>query len=92
MYQSLIWPSVLGDHSSRLRPALDAQRRERLANALVDGVRRNAELGCDFLGIEMLVDEEEAIELARSQSGDARGHQVRRFLLPVLTRRISRSV
>ena len=39
------------------RAALDAEDLQRLADALVDGVRRNAELGRDFLRDEMLVDE-----------------------------------
>jgi len=39
MYQSLIWPAVLGNEARRLAAALDAQDMERAANALVDRVR-----------------------------------------------------
>jgi hypothetical protein len=70
MYQSLIWPAVLGDDPRRLRAALDSEDLKRLADALVDGVRRDSELGGDFLGTEMLVDETEAIELAAGQASD----------------------
>jgi hypothetical protein len=50
MYQPLICAFVLGDDPRRLRAALDTKDCERLANPLVDGVRRNVELGSDFLG------------------------------------------
>jgi hypothetical protein len=49
MYQSLIWSGILSDDPGRLRPALDAEDLKRLADALIDRVRRNAELGGDFL-------------------------------------------
>ena len=73
MYQTLIWPAVLGDQARRLRAALDAKDLQRLADALVDGVRRNVELGGDFLGAEVLVDKPEAIELGGGKPGDTRG-------------------
>jgi len=49
MYQSLIWPSVARDDPRRLSTPFDAEDLECLANALVYGVRRNAELNRDFL-------------------------------------------
>jgi hypothetical protein len=49
MYQSLIWAFDLGNDACRLRPALYAEDSQGLANALVNRVRRNAELGRDFL-------------------------------------------
>jgi len=64
MYQSLIWLLVLGDDPRRLCATLDAEDSQRLADALVDGMRRNVELRRDLLGIEMLVDEQETVELA----------------------------
>jgi hypothetical protein len=50
MYQSLIWSAVLRDETSGLSTPLDAEDLKRLADALVDGVRRDIELGRDFLG------------------------------------------
>jgi hypothetical protein len=50
MYQSLIWSAVLRDETSGLGTPLDAEDLKRLADALVDGVRRDIELGRDFLG------------------------------------------
>ena len=38
-----------------------------IADALIDSVRRNIELGRDFFGREMLVDEQQAIELTRAE-------------------------
>jgi hypothetical protein len=61
MYQSLIWLFVSGDDPRRLRPPLDAEDGKRLPNALVDGVRRDVELGRDLFGIEVLVDEQETV-------------------------------
>jgi hypothetical protein len=49
MDRALIWAAVLSDNSGRLSAALDAQDMERLADPLVDGVRRDAELGRDLL-------------------------------------------
>ena len=78
MYQSLIWSSDLRNDPSSLRAPLDAENLERMANALVYGMRRNVELGGDFLRRQELVDEKEAIELGGSQAGDSLGHDVRR--------------
>jgi hypothetical protein len=41
MYQSLIWFFVAGDSAGSLCTPLDAENLERLADALVDGVRRD---------------------------------------------------
>jgi hypothetical protein len=92
MYQSLIWSFYLGDDARRLRAPLDPEDRERLADALVDGVRRNLELGSDFLGGKMLVDEEQAVQLAGGELGDARRHQLRRARTMGIEGRILRSV
>jgi hypothetical protein len=50
MYQSLIWAECLSYHAGGLRAALDAEEMKRAADALVDGMRRNAQLDGDFLG------------------------------------------
>jgi hypothetical protein len=50
MYQSLIWPTVPRDEARRLGAPFNAEDLQRLADALVDGVRRNFELGRDLLG------------------------------------------
>jgi hypothetical protein len=79
MYQSLMWGGVglgalrqvLRNDPRRLGPALNPEDLQRAADALVDGMRRNLELGGDFLGVEMLVDEAQAIELAGAQSRDS---------------------
>jgi hypothetical protein len=70
MYQTLIWSAVLRDKPSRLRPPLDPEDVQRLANPLVDGVRRDIEFARNFLRREMLVDETQAIELTRSKPGN----------------------
>ncbi len=74
MYQSLIWFFVLGNEARRLRSAFDAENAERLADALIDRVRRDMELGRDLLGTEVLIDEQKTIKLAWAQPGDALGH------------------
>ncbi|HZB69035.1 MAG TPA: hypothetical protein VE403_01600 [Sphingomicrobium sp.] len=66
MYQTLIWSAVAGDDAGGLGPALDPQDLERAADALVDGMRGDIELCRDFLGVQMLIDEPQAIELARA--------------------------
>nr|WP_230558814.1 hypothetical protein [Sphingomonas segetis] len=76
MYQTLIWRLVLRNHPRRLRTALDTEDCERLAHALVDGVRRDAELGGDLLRIQMPVDEAKAIELAVAELRDACRHRI----------------
>jgi hypothetical protein len=68
MYQSLIWSGILRDNARGLRPAFDPEDVKRAADALVDGMRRNAQLDGDFLGRRMLVDEPQAIELSGAQS------------------------
>jgi hypothetical protein len=73
MYQSLIWVVHLGDHARGLRTALDAKDMERSADALVDRMRRNAELDGDLFRGKMLVDEQEGIQLPRAQPRDAIG-------------------
>jgi hypothetical protein len=66
----------LGDDARGLGAPLDAEGRKRLSNALIDGVRRNAELRGDLLGAQMLIDETKAIELAGGQSSDPLCHRV----------------
>jgi hypothetical protein len=73
MYQTLIWSAVAGDDAGGLGPALDSQDLERASDSLVDGMRGNVELRRDFLGRQMLVDEPQAIELARAQPRNAAG-------------------
>jgi hypothetical protein len=92
MYQSLIWPAVLGYDAGRLSAALDPKNSKSLADSLVDRVRRNVQLGRDLFRTEVLVDEAQTIELAGSELGDPRRHQVRRARAGGLTRRIVRSV
>jgi hypothetical protein len=92
MYQSLIWALSLRDDARRLGPPLDAEDCQRLANALIDGVRRNVKLGGDFLRVEVLIDEEQAVELSGRQSCNARRHQVRLALVRSFTRRFMRVV
>jgi hypothetical protein len=92
MYQSLIWAFDLSNHPGRLGTAFDTEDGERLPYSLVDRVGRDFQLRCNLFRVEMLVDEEEAVQLALGKLGDARGHQVRcarvtsimgRFALPV---------
>ncbi|MEO7751346.1 MAG: hypothetical protein ABIS09_08505, partial [Sphingomicrobium sp.] len=82
MYQLLIWPGVLVNDARRLRAAFDAEHVKRLADTLVDGMRRNSKLGRNLLGQEVLVDEPKAIELSRRQPFESRLHHVvlRRFV------------
>ncbi|MEO7601899.1 MAG: hypothetical protein ABIS39_01345 [Sphingomicrobium sp.] len=67
MYQTLIWAAVARDNARRLGPPLHAKDVQGLADALVDGVRGDSELVRDFLGREVLVDQQEAVELARAE-------------------------
>jgi hypothetical protein len=92
MYQSLIWLLVLSNDPRGLSAPLDAEDRKRLADALVDRVRRNVERGRDFLGTEVLVDEQETVELPGAQPGDSLGHQVTRSRIIGSARRLMRSV
>jgi hypothetical protein len=55
MYQSLIWSMHLRDEASRLAAALDPEKVQSAADALVDGVRGNTEFDRNLLGREMLV-------------------------------------
>jgi hypothetical protein len=71
MYQTLIWPAALGDEAGGLASALDPEDVERAANALVDGMRGDVELGGDLLGRQMLVDQAQAIELAGAELRNA---------------------
>jgi hypothetical protein len=83
MYQTLIWAAVAGDEAGGMGPALHSEDLERAADALVDGMRGDFEFGGDFLGGQMLVDQQQAIELAGAQPRDAaRGLcvDVRRFV------------
>ena len=73
MYQTLIWSAVAGDDAGGLGPALDSQDVESAADTLVDGVRGDLELGGDFLGRQMLVDQAQAIELAGAQPRNTAG-------------------
>jgi hypothetical protein len=70
MYQSLIWRGILRHDPRRLGAALDSENLKRLADALVDGVRRDSELRRNLLGAQMLVDEQQAVELRLRQPRD----------------------
>jgi hypothetical protein len=74
MYQSLIWPVMLGDDASRLRSPLYAKRLKSAANSLVDRMRRDFELGRDFLRTQVLVHKQQAVELATRQTCNAGRH------------------
>jgi hypothetical protein len=71
MYQPLIWPTVEGNEASGLRATLHAQDLEGSPDALIDRVRRNAELGRNLFGGKVLVDEPQAVELPGAQPRDA---------------------
>jgi len=87
MYQLLIWAPDLGDDARGLAPAFDAQDPQSLADPLVDGMRRNLELDGNLFRVEVLIDEQEAVELALGQFCDASGHQVRRTGITCVVRR-----
>jgi hypothetical protein len=53
----------LRNDSRGLCAPLHAKDLQSLADALIDGVRRNLKLGSDFLRRQMLPDEKEAVEL-----------------------------
>jgi hypothetical protein len=74
MYQSLIWPKMLGHETSGLAAALDTEDLKGAADALVHRVWRDFECRGDLLGGKMLVYQAQAIELARAQAHDPRGH------------------
>jgi hypothetical protein len=88
MYQSLIWTSVLRDDARGLGAPFDTKDSKGLANALVDRVRRDVELGRDFLGGQKLVDEAKAVELAGRKPGDALGNYVLCARVAGLVRRV----
>jgi hypothetical protein len=67
MYQTLIWLAVLGHEACGLGSARNAESLERLANPLVDGMRRDSELDRDLFRGKMLRDKEQAVELAARQ-------------------------
>jgi len=71
---------------------LDTQDGECLANALVDGVRRNLQLGRDFLGRKKLVDEQQTVELPRTQSGNPFCHVIALVHIKRFTMRVTRVV
>jgi hypothetical protein len=48
MYQSLIWSAVLRYHASGMRTSLYSENLKRAANALIDGMWRDPELGGDL--------------------------------------------
>jgi hypothetical protein len=48
MYQSLIWPAVLRYEARGLGTAFNAEDLKRLADALIDRVRRDLELRGDL--------------------------------------------
>ena len=73
MYQSLIWAVHLGDHARGLRTTLDAEDMEGAADALVDRMRRNAELDGDLFRGKVLIDEQEGIQLSGTQPRDKVG-------------------
>jgi hypothetical protein len=85
MYQALICRVVAssgrGDKACGLATLLDAEDLERLAHALVDGVRRNAEAESDFLRRQVLVDEFEALALPLTQAGNALFGRIRHGIL-----------
>jgi hypothetical protein len=73
MYQSLIWLGMLSDDPRCLCAALDPEDRQRLANPLVDGMWRDAELDGDLLGAEVLVDQPQTIQLPGGKTVHAIG-------------------
>jgi hypothetical protein len=58
MYQSLIWLVQASDEARGLGAPLDAQGLEREADSLVDGMRRDIELGRNLFRRKVLVDEQ----------------------------------
>jgi hypothetical protein len=81
MYQPLIWLAALRHEASGLGPALDAEDLEGLADAQIDSVRGNLEFRRDLFRRQMLVDEAQTVELARSQPGNSRRQIVPRRAL-----------
>src|SRR3954452_19654006 len=92
MYQPLIWPFHLSDDPGCLRTAFHTERRKRLTNSLVYRVRRDVQLGRYFLGRKMLVDQEQAIELAGGKLPNPGGHHVRGGPVMKITRRVRHAI
>jgi hypothetical protein len=92
MYQSLIWRAVLSNDARRMGAPLDAQRPQRLPDPLIDGMRRNLQLGRNLLGTEVQVDEPQAVQLAGRKLGHPRRHLLRSVRALGLTRVLVRSV
>jgi hypothetical protein len=70
MYQPLIWLGVVRNNPSGLLAPAHSKNVECLADPLIHGMRRDFELGRDFLGRQMLVDQPQAVELPRAQACD----------------------
>jgi hypothetical protein len=70
MYQTLIWPTVLRYEARGLGAPFNAEDLKRLADALIDRVRRDFQFRGNLFRRQMLVDEAQAIELARAQPLD----------------------
>ena len=68
MYQTLICRIVRRERgcnqSCRLSAPFYAQLVECSANALVDGMGADSQPGCDFLAVVMLVNQQQAFDLA----------------------------
>ena len=79
MYQTLIFAAVTSDDARGLAAAFDAKDMERAADALVDGVRRDVEVGRDLLRRQMIVHQPQAVELAGRQPRDAQRNYVVRL-------------
>lgn len=92
MYQSLICGAILCDSASGLASPLDAERCKSLANALIYGVRRDVELGGNFLRIEVLVYQSEAGQLPFCEPRYTSSHRVGRANVDGLTRLATCSV
>ena len=71
MYQTLIWTAVASDEAGGMGATLHAKDLEGSADALIDGMWRNSELGRDFFGGQVLIDEAQAIQLTLTQPRNA---------------------
>ena len=80
-----------GDNACSLVASIDAEDLQRLPDPLINSVRRDVELGSDFLRGQELVNEPEAIKLAIRQTRDALGHEVGRTKFRRTIRRIVRA-
>src|SRR4051794_1944937 len=76
MHQPLIWSAVLRDDARGLRAALDPKDLKCLADALVDGGRREVERRGVLLGREMLVDGPQTADVARRRACDPPRHRM----------------